>query len=305
MSTLGYVVWHRVAHTSIWISDADEILYTQLASHAYHWHPMYLSDPTFVSGGQSIYSWLQIVPGELICKAFGLHPIRFGLVLRFLGGLIVGFGWVAVVWQHVRRPWIALVGAVFLLTDSGWLVTRPFVYQWTVLARVLLGRSAELFAHNPSIHREWRIVSPVVALPFLFLYLWALRRSVQNSSRANIVCSGLAFGLLFFAYFFFWTAAGLALVLGIIVDREHWQTYFHTGWIGALFGSPELARMLLTRHGQGSDWMRRFDEFVPIPRLSEHGHFLLSAALVVVTFAVVWRFFPQISISGAYALPAS
>jgi hypothetical protein len=49
--------------------------------------------------------------------------------------------------------------------------------------------------------------------------------------------------------------------------------------------------MLFTHGAQGSQWMHRFDEFVPIPRLSEHGHFLLSAALVVITFAVVWRFF--------------
>jgi hypothetical protein len=291
MSTLVYFAWYGVAHSSVWIADADEILYMELASHAQYWHPMYLSDPTFVGGGQSIYSWLQIVPGELICRVLGLHPIRFGLVVRILGGLAIGFGWYALVWEHVRRSWIALVGAVFLLTDGGWLVMRPFVYQGAALARVVLGRSAELFAHNPSIHREWRIVSPVVALPFLFFYLWALRRSVEKFSPAGVFCSGLAFGLLFFAYFYFWTAAGLALLLGFLVDSAHWRTYFHTGWIGGLVGSPELARMLFTRHGAGSEWMQRFDEFVPIPRLSEHGNFLLSAVLVVITFVVTWRFF--------------
>jgi len=294
MSTLPYVAWYIVTHSSVWIADADEIQYTLIASHAYHWHPMYLSDPTFVNGGQSVYSWLQLVPGELVCKAFNLRPIRFGLVLRIFGGLAVGFGWYALIWQHVRRPWIALIGAVFLLTDGGWLVMRPLVHQWATLASVLLNRSGEIFAHNPSIHRDWRIISPVVVLPFLFLYLWALRRSVENSSRARIVCSGLAFGLLFFAYFYFWTAAGLALLLGTLVDRARWQTYLLTGWIGCLVGTPELARMLFTRHGQGSEWMQRFDEFVPIPRLSEHGHFLLSAALVLITFVIVRHFFRRL-----------
>jgi hypothetical protein len=294
MSTLPYFAWHRVAHSSIWIADADEIQYTLIASHAYYWHPMYLSDPTFVKGGQSVYSWLQLVPGELVCKAFGLRPIRFGLVLRIFGGLAIGFGWYALVWQHVRRPWIALIGAVFPLTDSGWLVMRPFVHQWTLLASVLLNRSGEIFAHNPSIHRDWRIISPVVVLPFLILHIWALRRSVENFSPVRVVCSGLAFGLLFFAYFYFWTAAGLALLLGVFVDRARWRIYFHTGWIGGLAGVPELARMLLTRQGQGSEWMQRFDEFVPIPRLSEHGHFFLSAALVLITFAIVWYSFRQL-----------
>ena len=291
MSILPYAAWYGVAHSSLWIADADEIQYTIIASHAYHWHPLYLSDPTFVHGGQSLYSWLQLVPGELVCKAFGLRPIRFGLVLRIFGGLAIGFGWYALVWQHTRRPWIALVGAVFPLTDCGWLITRPFVHQWTTLASIWFARSGEIFAHNPSIHRDWRIISPVVVLPFLFLYIWALRRSVESFSPARVVCSGLAFGLLFFAYFYFWTAAGPALLLGILVDRAHWRTYFHTGWIGGLAGSPELARMLLTRHGQGAEWMQRFDEFVPIPRLSEHGHFFLSAALVVITFVVVWYLF--------------
>lgn len=294
MSTLPYFAWYRVAHSTVWIADADEILYAQLASHAYHWHPLYLSDPTFVRGGQSIYSWLQIIPGEVFCRALHLQPFRFGMVSRIFGGLLIGFGWYGVLWQHVRRPWTALVGAVFLLTDGGWLIMRPFVYQWSDVSRVLLGRAAEIFAHNPGIHREWRIVSPVVVLPFLFLYLWALRRCLDLFSRNRVLCSGLAFGLLFFAYFYFWTAAGLALVLGLLVDRRHWRTYFHTGWIGGLVGSPELARMLFTRHGQGSEWMQRFDEFVPIPRFSEHGHILLSAVLLVLTFVAVLLWFERL-----------
>ncbi len=290
MSTLPYICWHHVAGSTIWIADADEIQYTLIASHAYYWHPFHLSDPTFVHGSQSVYSWLQLVPAELICKALGLQPIRFGLILRILGGLAVGFGWFAVVWQQARRPWVAFLAALFLITDSGWLMTRPFVRQWMILASIAFHRAGEIFAHNPSIHRDWRIISPVVVLPFLLFYLWALRRSVEEASPARIILSGVAFGLLFFAYFYYWTAAGLALLIAIVVDRARWRTYFHTGWIGALVGTPELARMLLTRNHQGSEWMQRFDEFVPIPRLSEHGHFILSAALVVITFVLVRRF---------------
>jgi hypothetical protein len=292
MSTLPYLSWYAVAHSGIWI--ADEIQYTVIASHAYYWHPTYLSDPTFVNGGPSVYSWLQLVPAELICKTLNLQPIRFGLVLRILGGLAVGSGWYVVVWQHARRPWVAFLAALFVMTDSGWLITRPFVHQWTILASVLLSRSGEIFAHNPSIFRDWRVISPVIVLPFLLFYLWALRRSVDEPSRKRLLCSGVAFGLLFFAYFYYWTAAGLALLLGIVGDRPRWRTYFHTGWIGFLIGAPELGRMLFAHHGQGSGWMQRFDEFLPIPRLSEHGHFFLSAALVVVTFFVVRRFFRRL-----------
>jgi hypothetical protein len=290
MSTLGYFAWYQVAHSSIWIADDDEILYTEIASHAYYWHPLYLSDPTFAHGGQSIYSWLAIVPGELVCKVFGLQPTRFGLILRIFGGLAIGFGWYALIWQHVRRTWVALVGAVFLLTDSGWLVMRPFVNQWRALASILISHSAALFAHNPAIHREWRIVSPVAVLPFLFLYLWALRRGVEKFSPARVAYSGVAFGVLFFAYFYFWTAAGLALLFGLVVDRARWRTYFHTGWIGGVIGSPELARMILARRAHGAEWVQRVAAFVPIPRFTEHGSFFLSAALVLLTFAIVWRF---------------
>ena len=52
--------------------------------------------------------------------------------------------------------------------------------------------------------------------------------------------------------------------------------------------------MLLGHKGQGTEWLQRFDEFVPIPRLSEHGRFLLSALLVVVTFVIVRRFCRQL-----------
>ena len=294
MSTLPYLCWYVAAHSWIWIADADEIQYTLIASHAYYWHPFYLSDPTFVHGGQSVYSWLQLVPGELFCKALGLQPIRFGLVLRIFGGLALGLGWYSVIWQHVRRPWLALLGAAFILTDCGWLQTRPFVRQWTILVSIVLHRAGDIFAHSPDIYHDWRIISPVVVLPFLLFYLWALRRSVENGSWSRIVCSGFALGLLFFAYFYYWTAVGVALGLGLLVDRAHWRTYFHTGWIGAVIGSPELARMMFARSGQGTEWLQRFDEFVPIPRLSEHGRFFLSALLVVVTFLIVRRYYRQL-----------
>ena len=294
MAILPYLSWYQVAHSSVWIENIDEIQYLLHASHAYYWHPFYLSDPTFASGGRSVYSWLQLVPAELLCKALGLHPIRFGLVLRILGGVALGFGWYALIWQHFRRPWVAFFGAVFLLTDSGWLQLRPFVRQWTILASVLLHRSGEIFANNPSIHREWRIISPVAVLPFLLFYLWALRRSIDEPSRNRLVCSGVAFGLLFYAYFYYWTAVGLALLLGMVLDRSRWRSYFHTGWIGLVVGTPELATMLFATQGHGSDWMARVDYFLPIPRLSEHGHFLFSAILVVVTFIIVRWFSPRL-----------
>jgi len=291
MSTLPYLCWYATTHSGIWLADADEIQYTLIASHAYHWHPLYLSDPTFVHGSQSVYSWVQLVPAELICKTLGLAPIRFGLILRILGGLAIGWGWYAVVWQHVRRTWAAFFAALFLITDCGWLLTRPVVRQWSIAASVAFHRAGDIFAHNPSIYRDWRIISPVVVLPFLLLYLWMLRAAIDEPSKTRIACSGIAFGILFLAYFYYWTAAGFALVLGLIVDRARWRVYFHTGWIGAVVGSPELARMLLARNHQGSEWMQRFDEFVRIPHLSEHGHFILSGLLVVFTFALVWRCF--------------
>jgi hypothetical protein len=292
MSILPYLSWYAVAHSSIWIADADEILYAINVSNSYYRHPTYLSDPTFANGGRSIYSWLQLVPAELICKALKLQPIRFGLIVRIFGGLAVGFGWYAVLWQHVRRPWAAFLAAVFLMTDGGWIVMRPFVYQWGTLASVLFSRAGDVFGYNPSIHREWRIISPVVILPFLLFYLLALRGSVEKpSSHKRLVCSGVAFGLLFYAYFYYWTAAGLALLLGIATDRGRWRTYFYTGCVGFFVGTPELAKLLFAAHGQGVEWMQRTDHFLPIPRLSEHGHIFLSATLVVVTFVVVRRFF--------------
>ena len=298
MSTLPYICWYVVAHSSIWIADADEVYYTLIASHAYYYHPFYLSDPAFVHGGQSPYSWLSFVPSELFCKAFGLQPIRFGLIMRIFCGLAIGFGWYAVIWQHVRRRWAALLGALFLLTDCGWQQTRPFVRQWTILTSIALHRGGEIFAHQPSIFHDWRIISPVAVLPFLLLYLWALGRSVKHASRANLIGSGIAFGVLFHAYLFFWTAAGLGLALGLVVDRARWRTYCHTMWIGILVGIPELGRILFARilfapnHSGAAfkESMQRGDYLVRIPRLSEHGHFILSALLVLATFFVVHKF---------------
>ncbi|MGB8009379.1 MAG: hypothetical protein WCF48_19795 [Terriglobales bacterium] len=291
MSTLPYFAWYRVAHSTVWIADVDEIIYTEVASTAYYLHPWHLSDPTFVKGDQSVYSRLQLIPSELICKAFAVRPIRFGLVLRILGGVAIGFGWYSIIWQHVRRPWVALVGALFPLTDGGWMFMRPFIFQWHSLTSVLLSHATGLFAHSPHLHNEWRVISPVAVLPFLLLYLWLLRRSVEHFSRSRVIWSGLALGLLINDYFYFWTAAGLALILGLSLDPGRWRAYFHTGWVGVLVGTPELVRMLVTHHTQGSGWLQRVDMFLPIGRLSEQRPFLFSGALVVVLFVVVGRYF--------------
>lgn len=294
MAVLPYLCWYAVAHSTLWIENVDEIQYALQVSHAYYWHPFHLSDPTFLHGGQSVYAWLQLLPAELIAKAVGLPPIRFGLILRLLGGLAIGFGWYAVLWQHLRRPWAAFFGALFLLTDSGWLQLRPLLRQVSLFAEVALHRATDIFAGNPAIHREWRIISPIAVLPFLLLFLFALRRSIDEPSRRALLYSGLAFGLLFYAYFYYWTAVGLALLLGIVFERARWRTYFHTGWVGVVVGVPELATMLFASHRHGRDWMLRNDEFLPIPRLSEHGHFLFALMLMVLTFLVVRRLIPNL-----------
>src|SRR5216684_6209026 len=64
------------AHTgsALWIADDDEPGYLSYASQAYFNHPAYLSDPVFASGRNTIYPWLQFVPGVLAAKFFGLGP---------------------------------------------------------------------------------------------------------------------------------------------------------------------------------------------------------------------------------------
>jgi hypothetical protein len=247
-----------------WIADNDDLeLYLPVGAEALRHGPFRLTDP--VGGGPSLYPWLQLGPAVVVARALGLSPAALGLLWRLQAGVTIGLAWTFVLRRFTRTPWGALGAASLLLTDCGLLFGRPIVRQIGVAARVALGRTDDLLATLPQIHTEWRILSPGLSLAWLLLFLGLLDRAREAPTRKTIALAGISFGLLFYVFFYSWTAAALALALALAIDAEKRRVHAHTAWIGGLVGLPALVSGMRSP----TEWLLRSDLFLPIPRTSE------------------------------------
>ena len=86
------------------------------------------------------------------------------------------------------------------------------------------------------IHLEWRIINPATTMVYLIAFIWAVLRAREAPTRARIATAGLTFGVLFYVYFYYWTAAGFAILIALVLETCHRRVYFQTGWIGGLSG---------------------------------------------------------------------
>ncbi len=170
-----------------------------LGAYSYHNHPEKLGNPLEVSGGETHYSWIQLVPGILLTRALGLGPMDVVLVWRILGGLSIPLGISLLLRRYIKRPWIASALTAFLIGDIGLRTAQPLFKQILVALKIALGKADELFqGSNPLIHLQWRIVSPALIMIDFLIFLWTLSRVVEQPSRSRVLLAGLGFGLLFF-----------------------------------------------------------------------------------------------------------
>jgi hypothetical protein len=316
LSILPHLLWWPRLGAPIWIADLDDLMYLTFASQAYENHPAYLGNPNHVSGVPSMYPWLQFVPGILVAKALGLGPLGINFVWRVWAGFSIALGWFLLLRHYVGRPWVAAGLTIFLLADIGLLAGRPLVNQATYLVRLVTGDGERHFvttpvlgnvpvlAGIPGVCPQWRIITPGLNLVFLLMYLWLLARARTKPTWPRIVGAGVGFGLLFYAYFYYWTAAGLALVFALVLDASHRRVYFNTGWIGGLVGLPPVISSALLKRATSPDWLHRSDLFLPISRFSQ---LLIPKAalilLVVLGLFLLWM--RRKELSYLWALAAS
>lgn len=280
LSVLPHLVWWSRIGEPVWIADEDDLLYLSVAGQAYFNHPFALADPTRAEGGAIMYPWSEFGPAIVLARWLNLSPLRINLIWRIWAGLSIGLGWYLVLRYFFRSPWFAAALSVILLADIGLIAGRPLVNHFWYFTELVTGRSDKLMMSAPSLGYvpilsgipgvcpQWRIITPGLSLAFLLLDLWLLARARAQPSWGRIVGAGAGFGLLIHTYFYYWTAAGLALLLGLLIDPERRKVYFHAGWIGGLIGLPAILANARVKHAYPADWLERSDHFVPIDRFS-------------------------------------
>ncbi|HEV3167954.1 MAG TPA: hypothetical protein VGZ22_28390 [Isosphaeraceae bacterium] len=301
LSILPHLIWWARAGSPVWFADLDDLLYLSVASQAYFNHPLSLSDPTLDTGGATIYSWWQLGPAILVARMLALGPATINLTWRIWAGLSIGLSWYLVMRFYVGRPWVAAALACLMLADIGSISGRLLVnhvWYFTMLAtgqseRLMLASpvlgTVPILAGIPGACPQWRIITPGLSFAFLLVYVWLVARARARPTWPRLVAAGVSFGLLFHIYFYYWTAAGLALLLALALDAGHRRVYFYTGLIGGLLGLPALISGFLIKRAYPADWLERSDVFVPIGRLS---HLLIPkvalSLLVVTGVLLVW-----------------
>jgi hypothetical protein len=251
------------------VSNDDERYYLAIGSQAYFNHPCFITDPVLVAESPTAYRPLPTLPGIWAAKFLGLGPLGVGLMWRVLAGVTIGLGWYLLFRSKVSRPGVAASLSLILLCDHGLTYGTPFVrlFRWAAISALLPAISP--LAGGNWIHLEWRIINPATTMVYLIAFIWAVLRAREAPTRAWIATAGLTFGVLFYVYFYYWTAAGLAILLALVLDVGHRRVYFHAGWIGALIGLPAILSDYLIMHSRPADWLARNDRFVPIGRF-EH-----------------------------------
>ncbi len=254
ISLMPHLVWQLHSGSPVWIADNDELLYLSYGSQSYFNHPGSLSDPALTQHGPGMYPWLLMVPGVLTARLLGISPLGISLIWRTWAGISIAVGWYLLARFYVKKPWVAAALSVVLLADIGVVGGRPILRQSVTTIQFLLGQTHNLLDTNPQIHPEWRIITPGLSLAFLLLHFWLLARAKEVPSRKRIVLAGLGLGVLFYAYFYYWTAACLALAIVFLLDVRHRKVYWQTACVGVLAGLPSLITTFLLKRTSSPDW---------------------------------------------------
>src|SRR5258708_23980887 len=289
VSLLPHLVWWSRTGSPVWIADNYELLSLSYARQGYFNHPDYLSDPALTRGGRGMYPWLQLVPGILVAKLLGLGPLGISLIWRAWSGVSVASGWYVLARFYTKKTWLAFVLTAFLLVDIGVVGARPVLRQSITSLQLLFGHSTALFDTNPQIHLEWRLITPGLSLAFLLLHLWLMARAKELPSRTRIVLAGVGFGVLFYSYFYYLTAACLALFIVFLFDAKQRKMYFSIACIGFIVGFPSLLATFLLKRTSSPDWPVRMDLALPIPRFSELLLPKIGIVLLAGLFVWIWK----------------
>ncbi|HEY8280323.1 MAG TPA: hypothetical protein VIH99_11910 [Bdellovibrionota bacterium] len=273
-----------------WIADQDEAgLYLPIASQSYWNHPQRVADPLFTEIKPANYPWMQFAPFSAVARLLSLPPTHISLLWRLFAGASLGLAWLFALRIFLGGSPLAFPLALLLLVDSGLLESKLLLKQYLLLKQAFFG-DGSIFSGKPELHPEWRIITPGLSLFALLLFFGFLRKGVEKpADKQRQLWAAISLGLLFYCYFFYWTAACGGLLIALLIDRKRWQFYATTLFSGTVIGSLEIFRSWQAKNAGISDWLQRTDKFLPIPHFSELIIPKIGFLLLALSFVYVWK----------------
>lgn len=195
-----------------YMADGDDALYLAIARTSYYDGPE-VRDP-YASPEQelpSLYAWLQFVPFSVLTRSLGLPPLAIAVVWRAVGAGLFGLSLYALFRRLFadlpkRAAW-TLSAALTCLSDPGFVTGRPIVAAFSLAGQ--MWRGVALLGKGDALP-QYRVVTPLLNLPFLLL-LGACLIPTKRRPIVRALVGMISLGLCFRLYFFFWTAAIVAM----------------------------------------------------------------------------------------------
>jgi hypothetical protein len=246
-------------NTGMWVLLQPEIeYYLRIAGQAYYNHLSYISDPS-VADGVIFYPWLTFVPLTYLARTLGLSLFSVAPMWLLLGGVGLTTSLYFVFWRYLGRPWIAAGLTILCVSDFRFTNSAALTYEFKAIWNALIIHPHGIIDLTPLPIWDWRRVpNPALDLPFLFVQILAVSIAFDRPNRLNLWLSGLAFGLLFYVYFYVWTMAAAALCFAMLFDASRRKIYGLTLLIGFACGSLELVHLFLLRKAASNEALTRF-----------------------------------------------
>jgi hypothetical protein len=280
------IAWVRTGDPA-YLPDADAFLYLAWSRDAVRHGAWQLSDGVHRPGedGPMMHPWLLFIPPALLAHGLGLGMVGTSVLWRALGGAGIALGLYAAVRPLVRDARVALLAAALLVFDAGLLFGRIGL-RGPELAVAALRGDAPFLAGPPQMMPHLRVVPPALAIPFLLGHFALVLHARQRGGTRRALAAGASFGLLFYAYFYFWTMVLAGSLLALVVDNGGRRLHATVLLVGLTLGAPALGAGLAVKRGTPPDWLGRTDKFVAI------GHFdeLLVPRLAIAVWAAAGVF---------------
>ena len=285
-------LWLSEIGKFIYIQSSDNLFYLAVAAQSYNNHLSYLSDPV-VQGAQTVYPWAVFIPFVVVARGLKLGAFGVNLVWQIFAAVGIALGSYFAFLSCVRRKWLAAASSVVLMLDCGAREGAPLLESARAfLSSAIAGAHTFFVSPRYELLSPWRIVDPAIGLPLVLLNIGLVIRAVKRPAPVPLLLAGISTGLLFYDYFYFWTAALLALAIALILDRASYRAYIGTILIGAVVGLPSLISGLSLRRAVSLEALQRMDLFIAIPHLlylrPTYGWALPRVAALVCVLIGLW-----------------
>ena len=276
--------------TGCWgfLPNYDAQLYLQIAARAYFSGAQHAAVSARLA---ALYPRLLFTLPAVAARLAGWSAFAINGIWRAWSGLALALGFYALFVmagapRRVATHWRAALLAAAVMAEPG-----PLWMKWLLHGGwrpLLAGR----LGIHPTLQPLWRIVDPAVSLPFLlvFLALWlaAAQRSAQRLAWPWIAAAGGALGLLFYVYFYDWTAALAALAITALVARPQAKNCAAIAAIGIAIGAPGAWHASSLRSHAAAGAMARLNVFVPVGRLALRSEHWGLVAILLVSTLLFW-----------------